>query len=123
MTHLWVRAESRLNEDRVGITPDGVADLIREGFAVTVEESRRRVLPIRDYADAGARIVLNDLPGGADERAPAEVLLVAGLLADEHQPGVDRPLAGGGVAGGGARARRASRRRSSRTGRRRRRRC
>ena len=56
MTHLWVRAESRRNEDRVGITPDGVADLIREGFAVTVEESRRRVLPIRDYADAGARI-------------------------------------------------------------------
>ena len=27
MTHLWVRAESRLNEDRVGITPDGVAEV------------------------------------------------------------------------------------------------
>ena len=29
MTHLWVRAESRPNEDRVGITPEGVRDLIR----------------------------------------------------------------------------------------------
>ncbi|WP_136653196.1 saccharopine dehydrogenase [Paracoccus aeridis] len=71
MTHLWVRAESRLNEDRVGITPDGVADLIREGFAVTVEESRRRVLPIRDYADAGARIA----PEGSWTTAPGDAIV------------------------------------------------
>ena len=56
MTHLWVRAESRRNEDRVGITPDGVADLIAQGFTVTVEDSARRILPIDGYAAAGARI-------------------------------------------------------------------
>ena len=45
MTHLWVRAESRPNEDRVGITPDGVALLIGQGMRVTVEDSPRRIIP------------------------------------------------------------------------------
>jgi saccharopine dehydrogenase (NAD+, L-lysine-forming) len=40
MTHLWVRAEERPNEARVGLTPDGAAALIaRPGFTVTVEDS------------------------------------------------------------------------------------
>lgn len=56
MTHLWVRAESRPNEDRVGITPDGVASLIAQGMTVTVENSPRRILPIDAYARAGAAI-------------------------------------------------------------------
>ena len=39
MTHLWVRAEQRPNEERVGLTPEGAAALIKAGFRVTVEES------------------------------------------------------------------------------------
>ncbi|SPJ23381.1 saccharopine dehydrogenase [Palleronia abyssalis] len=54
MPHLWIRAESRPNEDRVGITSDGVAHLIRQGFRVTVEDSPSRTLPLRPYLDAGA---------------------------------------------------------------------
>ena len=42
MTHLWVRAEQRPNEDRVGLTPEGAAALIAAGISVTVEESRVR---------------------------------------------------------------------------------
>ena len=56
MTHLWVRAESRENEERVGITPAGVAALIAKGIEVTVEESRARVIPATDFRAAGAAI-------------------------------------------------------------------
>lgn len=71
MTHLWVRAESRPNEDRVGITPDGVRDLIRRGFRVTVEESPRRVLPTEDYRAAGASIA----PEGSWVEAPDDAIV------------------------------------------------
>lgn len=71
MTHLWVRAESRPNEDRVGITPEGVRDLIRRGFAVTVEDSPRRILPVEDYRRAGATIA----PEGSWVEAPADAIV------------------------------------------------
>ena len=72
MVHLWVRAESRPNEDRVGITPEGVAALIAEGFTVTVEDSRRRVIPTDAYARAGATIA----PEGSWTTAPADAVIL-----------------------------------------------
>lgn len=57
MTHLWVRAEQRENEDRVGLTPDGARKLIEKGIHVSVENSQSRIVPIADYADAGCDIV------------------------------------------------------------------
>ncbi len=57
MTHVWVRAESRPNEKRVVIMPDGVRQLISEGLQVTVEDSPSRIVPAEDFARAGARIV------------------------------------------------------------------
>ncbi|WP_347137859.1 saccharopine dehydrogenase [Paracoccus sp. SSK6] len=71
MTHLWVRAESRPNEDRVGITPDGVAQLIAQRFTVTVEDSPRRVLPTDAYVRAGATIV----PEGSWPTAPDDAII------------------------------------------------
>ncbi len=56
-THLWVRSEQRPFEERVGITPEGVAALIKAGIRVSVEESRVRALPLQGYRDAGAQIV------------------------------------------------------------------
>ncbi|WP_342069536.1 saccharopine dehydrogenase [Yoonia algicola] len=56
MTHLWVRAESRDNEERVGLTPQGAAKLIATGFRVTVEESTQRILPLADYAAEGCEV-------------------------------------------------------------------
>lgn len=53
MVHLWVRAEQRPNEDRVGLTPDGAAALIAQGFRVTIEESPHRALPLQPYLDVG----------------------------------------------------------------------
>ena len=71
MTHLWVRAESRPNEDRVGITPDGVRDLIRRGIRVTVEDSPRRVIGTDAYAAAGASIA----PEGSWVDAPDDAIV------------------------------------------------
>jgi len=56
MTHLWVRAEQRENEDRVGLTPEGTKQLIDAGIRVTVEESSTRAIPLQGYIDAGAEI-------------------------------------------------------------------
>ncbi|MDF2366698.1 saccharopine dehydrogenase [Sneathiella sp.] len=56
MTHLWVRAEQRENEQRVGITPEGVRSLIAGGFRVTVEESSNRAIPISSYRETGCEI-------------------------------------------------------------------
>lgn len=56
MTHLWVRAEQRPNEERVGLTPEGAADLVKAGLRVTVEKSSVRAIPIDGYAAAGCEI-------------------------------------------------------------------
>lgn len=71
MTHLWVRAESRPNEDRVGITPEGVAALIGQGFGVTVEDSANRIIPTDAYQKAGATIA----PAGSWAGAPDDAII------------------------------------------------
>jgi saccharopine dehydrogenase (NAD+, L-lysine forming) len=55
MTHLWVRAEQRPNEERVGITPEGAAALLDAGIRVTVERSSVRAIPIDGYRRRGLR--------------------------------------------------------------------
>ena len=71
MTHLWVRAESRENEERVGILPEGVAALIEAGIKVTVEASATRVIATADYDAAGATIA----PEGSWVDAPEEAII------------------------------------------------
>ena len=69
MTHLWIRAEQRPNEDRVGLTPEGAAALLASGMRVTVEASRSRAIGLDGYAMAGCQIVAEnswpDAPGDA----------------------------------------------------------
>ena len=71
MTHLWVRAEQRANEDRVGLTPDGAEKLIAAGLTVTVEESQTRAIPIDGYRSAGANIV----PENSWPEAPLDAVI------------------------------------------------
>ena len=61
MTHLWVRAEQRPNEERVGLTPEGAAALIRAGIRVTVERSSVRAIPLDGYVAAGCEIAEENL--------------------------------------------------------------
>ncbi|MGY9047671.1 MAG: saccharopine dehydrogenase [Rhodobacterales bacterium] len=71
MVHLWVRAEQRLNEERVGVTPDGVRALIAKGFRVTFEESGQRAVPMAGYQQAGAEIA----PEGSWTEAPDNAMI------------------------------------------------
>jgi len=56
MVHLWVRAEQRAHEERVGLTPEGAAALVRAGMRVTVEASSVRAIAIDGYRAAGCEI-------------------------------------------------------------------
>ena len=71
MIHLWVRAEQRPNEDRVGLTPEGAAALIGSGFRVTVEKSRSRAIPLSGYIAAGADIAAE----GSWPNAPRDAII------------------------------------------------
>ncbi|WGW04903.1 saccharopine dehydrogenase [Tropicibacter oceani] len=71
MTHLWIRAESRPNEERVGITPEGVKRLLGKGFRITVEESGTRCMPTDAFAKAGAEIA----PEGSWTDAPHDAII------------------------------------------------
>ncbi|MEZ5913648.1 MAG: saccharopine dehydrogenase [Paracoccaceae bacterium] len=71
MVHLWLRAETRDNEERTGLTPEGAAQLRAAGLAVTVEESRQRALDIGGYAEAGCNIV----PEASWPQAPGDAII------------------------------------------------
>ena len=89
LPHLWVRAEQRDNETRVGLTPDGAAVLLNKGFRITVEQSSSRVIPAEPYAEKGCEIAAeNSWP-----EAPRDAI-VFGLkeLPDDGTPLVHRHI-------------------------------
>ena len=71
MTHLWVRAEQRPNECRVGLTPEGAAALRAAGMRVTVEESATRAIGIDGYRAAGCETAAE----GSWPEAPQEAII------------------------------------------------
>ena len=71
MPHLWVRSESRANERRVGLTPDGARELRAHGFRITLEDSPHRILPTSAFAEAGAEIA----PEGSWPDAPSDAII------------------------------------------------
>lgn len=112
--HLWVRAESRANEERVGLTPQGAARLIAAGYRVTVEDSHQRIIPVADYAAVGCAIAAEyswpDAPGDAlifglkelpDDGTPLRHQHIMFGHAYKGQPAgkvlIDRFRAGGGT--------------------------
>ena len=84
MKHLWLRAEHRENEKRVGLTPQGATQLIMKGIRVSVEASDTRIISTKDYKDAGCEIV----SAGSWENAPEDVIIF-GL---KELPNNDTPL-------------------------------
>jgi saccharopine dehydrogenase (NAD+, L-lysine forming) len=70
-THLWVRAEQRDSEQRVGVTPQGMQTLMRAGFQVTVERSSCRAIGIDAYAATGCGIAEE----GSWCQAPKEAII------------------------------------------------
>ena len=84
MKHLWLRAEHRENEKRVGLTPHGATQLIQNGIKVSVEASNTRIISIKDYKDAGCKIV----SAGSWESAPEDAIIF-GL---KELPNNEKPL-------------------------------
>ncbi|MEM8979054.1 MAG: saccharopine dehydrogenase [Pseudomonadota bacterium] len=84
MTHIWLRAEERPNETRVGLTPEGVTALLQDGYQVTVEASPHRVIPDAAYKATGAKIA----PFGSWPTAPKDAVIF-GL---KELPSSDAPL-------------------------------
>jgi len=89
MTHIWVRAEQRPNEERVGITPAGAAAMLAAGFQVTVEQSSVRAIGIDGYRAAGCAIA----PENSWPLAPADAIIF-GLkeLPEDGSPLVHRHI-------------------------------
>ena len=87
--HLWVRAEQRDNETRVGITPEGVKTLLDAGFDVSVEASDTRVIRTEDFAATGCAIV----PAHSWPDAPEDAIIF-GLkeLPDDGTPLLHRHI-------------------------------
>ncbi|MEV8466765.1 saccharopine dehydrogenase [Fluviibacterium sp. DFM31] len=71
MAHIWVRAEQREMEQRVGLTPDGARTLLDAGHRVTVEDSAARAIPIDGYAAAGCTIA----PAHSWPDAPSDAII------------------------------------------------
>ena len=71
--HLWVRAEQRALEQRVPITPSGVATLIQAGWTVTVERSAARAIPDQVYEKTGCIMVNAD---SWHEHAPDDAIIL-----------------------------------------------
>ncbi len=74
MTHIWLRAESRPDEARSPLTPEGAARLLARGMTVTVERSPRRVFPDGAFAAAGCA-----MRAAGDWREAPEGALILGL--------------------------------------------
>ena len=68
MSHIWLRAESKPFERRVPLAPAAARELVAAGFTVSVEECGNRVFDIRQYREAGCRIV----PAGSWPDAPRD---------------------------------------------------
>lgn len=70
--HLWLRAETRQNEARAALTPEGAAALTAAGLRLTVEDSVQRAIPLDEYIAAGAEIAAE----GAWASAPREAVIL-----------------------------------------------
>lgn len=81
--HLWLRHETRANERRAALTPQGACTLRKAGYQVTVEKSPDRVFSDADYAAAGCQMV----PAQSWSEAPKDTIIL-GLkeLPEENTP-------------------------------------
>jgi saccharopine dehydrogenase (NAD+, L-lysine forming) len=56
-THIWLRAETKPQEQRTALTPSGAKTLIEAGFYVSVEQSQQNIFNHEQYRAVGCDIV------------------------------------------------------------------
>ncbi len=72
-THLWLRAETKPQEQRTALTPANAKQLIDAGFKVTIEASSQSIFTINEYENTGADIVSE----GSWVNAPKDAIILA----------------------------------------------
>ncbi|MFQ6546717.1 saccharopine dehydrogenase [Aestuariibius sp. 2305UL40-4] len=82
MTHFWLRAEQRANEERTPLMPEGAAKLLAAGHSVIVERSPHRIVPDSDYGAAGCTIA----PQDSWPEAPVDAVILGLKELDPHGP-------------------------------------
>ncbi|TPH17285.1 saccharopine dehydrogenase [Litorilituus lipolyticus] len=83
-THLWLRAETKPQEQRTALTPENTKQLLDAGFKVTIESSSQSIFSINEYQNVGAEIA----PEGSWVDAPEDAI----ILALKELPEADFPL-------------------------------
>ena len=72
-THLWLRAESKPQEQRTALTPQNANQLLKAGFKVTIEWSSQRIFSLDEYQ----RFEVNTAPEGSWVNAPSDAIILA----------------------------------------------
>lgn len=55
--HIWLRAETKQDEQRTALTPNGAKQLIAAGFQVSIEQSQQSIFNDADYQQVNCNIV------------------------------------------------------------------
>ena len=55
-THIWLRAETKPDEQRTALTPSNAKQLLDAGFDITVECSAQNIFPDHLYQNIGCKI-------------------------------------------------------------------
>lgn len=72
MVKLWLRAETKKNEQRTALSPELCARLIATGFSITAEKCSQRIFKNEEYATAGCAMV----EGGSWVDAPLDFIII-----------------------------------------------
>lgn len=72
-THLWLRAESKPQEQRTALTPQSAKQLLEAGFKVTIESSRQSIFSLDEYQNSGVETA----PEGSWVNAPSNAIILA----------------------------------------------
>ncbi len=70
--HIWLRAETKPDEQRTAISPKGAKTLIDAGFKITVESSSQNIFNDNSYRKVNVELV----PQGSWVNAPKEAIIL-----------------------------------------------
>ncbi len=87
--HIWLRAETKPDERRTPLTPQGASALIAAGFKVTVEHSDDNIFPVEQYRQADCHIVAGNSWPDADKDA---IILGLKELPEDDYPLIHRHI-------------------------------
>lgn len=70
--HIWLRAETKPDEQRTALTPNGAKSLIDAGFKVTIECGQQNIFQQQLYRESGVEFS----PAGSWVNAPSDAIIL-----------------------------------------------